>query len=262
MTGLRQWEREGVGLDVALAVDPGAVMRGAGFEPDGWQAELLRSRAQQMLLLCSRQAGKSTVSAALALHEALYHPGALVLMLAPALRQSQELFRKLLSLYGALGRPVEAEAQSSLRLELANGSRVMSLPGKEETVRGFSNVRLLVVDEAARVPDELYYSIRPMLAVSGGRLIGLSTPWGKRGWFYHEWMEGGREAWKRISVPASECPRISATFLEQEKETLGPWWFAQEYECRFVETEDQVFAEEWLDQIFDPNLKPLWGGVL
>jgi hypothetical protein len=80
--------------------------------------------------------------------------------------------------------------ESALRLELRNGSRIVSLPGDETTVRGYSGVRLLVVDEAARVPDDLYFSIRPMLAVSGGRLVCLSTPFGKRGFFYEAWTEG------------------------------------------------------------------------
>ena len=69
---------------------------------------------------------------------------------------------------------------------------MVALPGNEMTTRGYSDVGLLVVDEASRVSDELYYSIRPMLAVSGGRLIALSTPWGARGWFHAAWTGGGR----------------------------------------------------------------------
>lgn len=146
-------------------------------------------------------------------------------------------------------------------MELANGSRVLSLPGKEETIRGFSGVRLLVVDEAARVPDELYFAIRPMLAVSNGRIIGLSTPYGKRGWFYEEWTHGG-DAWERVEVPASRCPRIREAFLRREREALGPRWFAQEYECRFMDRTDQVFASEHVERLLDPTIEPLFGGYL
>src|SRR5207249_6673015 len=106
---------------------------------------------------------------------------------APALRQSLEVYRKLLGFYHALGAGAPGDARSDLRLELANGSRVVSLPGREDTIRGYSGVRLLVVDEAARVPDELYYAMRPMLAVSAGTVIALSTPFGQRGWFHREW---------------------------------------------------------------------------
>jgi hypothetical protein len=91
--------------------------------------------------------------------------------------------------YGALVEPVASRGESALRLELENHSRIISLPGQEQTVRGYAGVSLLIVDEAARVPDDLYFAVRPMLAVSNGRLIALSTPFGKRGWFYEIFKE-------------------------------------------------------------------------
>src|SRR5499426_2764258 len=170
--------------DLARALDPVLFARRAGLEPDAWQASLLRSAGRQLILNCSRQSGKSTVSSLLALHEALYRPPALVLLLSPSLRQSQELFRKVKDALAALGPDAPALAEeSALRLEWANGSRIVCLPGKEQTIRGFSGVSLLVVDEASRVPDELYYAVRPMLAVSGGRIVLLSTTFGRRGHF-------------------------------------------------------------------------------
>ena len=192
-----------------LSRDPVALARLAGLEPDRWQADVLRSTAQQMILLCARQSGKSTVTSLLALHQAIYTPNSLVLLLAPALRQSQELFRKLRAAQSALlPLPVAVEEESALRTEYANGSRIICLPGKEQTIRGFSGVSLLVVDEAARVPDALYASIRPMLAVSGGKIVLLSTPFGKRGFFYQEWQEGG-SSWHRAKITAYNC-RASA----------------------------------------------------
>ena len=154
--------------DNALAADPALVLQRAGLDTDPWQTDILRARAQRVLLLCSRQAGKSTVTAAMALWEALYRSPALILLLSPSNRQSGELFRKVVELYQDVGAPVAAEHATTERLELANGSRIISLPGKERTLRGFSGVSLLVIDEAARVPDELYYGVRPMLA--GSRL--------------------------------------------------------------------------------------------
>lgn len=245
--------------DLALSLDPALLLSAAGMEPDPWQAQVLRSDATQTLLLCSRQSGKSLVSAALALSEALYRPPALVLLLAPSLRQAGELFKdKLMRLYVALGRPVPATAETSLSVELANGSRIVALPGQEQNIRGFSGVRLLVVDEAARVPDELYYSVRPMMAVSGGRLIGLTTPFGKRGWFHQAWTEGGPE-WQRISITAHQCPRISAAFLAQERAALGEWWWSQEYGCEFRETTDQLFSYEVVTAALSDAVRPLWG---
>jgi hypothetical protein len=246
-----------IGTDLALALDPVRLADRAGIKCDPWQAELLRARAKQMILLCSRQTGKSTVTSILALHEALYHAPALVLLLSPSLRQSQELFRKVKDALAALNTsPTEIEEESALKLELANGSRIVCLPGKEATIRGFSGVALLVVDEASRVDDSLYASIRPMLAVSGGRLILLSTPFGKRGFFYKEWSEGGQN-WHRAKIAAEECPRISLEFLGEERRAMGTWWYSQEYECQFVDTIDQIFRGEDIEAAVTNEVEPL-----
>lgn len=239
--------------DLATALDPVLMAQAAGLEPDPWQVRLLRSSSDRILLNCCRQSGKSTMAAILALHAALYQPGSLVLLLSPALRQSQELFRKVLAIYRMLAQSVPAETETKLTLELEGGSRIVSLPGKESTIRGFSAVRLLIVDEAARVPDELYYSVRPMLAVSSGRLIALSTPFGTRGWWYEAWRSA--EPWERFEVPAAECPRIPAPFLEEERRNLGEWWFAQEYECRFLDAETAAFRSEDVEQAFAEEIE-------
>ncbi len=245
--------------DLLLALDPVRLAGRAGVEPDPWQADLLRSRARQMLLLCARQSGKSTVSGLLAVDEAVYRPPALVLLLAPALRQSQELFRKVqeaLQALGELAPPIVAE--SALRMEMVNGSRIISLPGgKDATIRGYSNVALLIVDEAARVPDTLYQSVRPMLAVSGGRLVLLSTPFGKRGFFFHEYTEGGPD-WHRVKITAEQCPRISPEWLREERDRIGDWWYRQEYMCDFVETDDQVFGYEMVTRAVSGDVTPLF----
>jgi hypothetical protein len=247
--------------DLRFALDRVAFAEELGIVPDEWQEDFLRSSADRVLLNCSRQSGKSTMSAVIALHRALYHPGSLVLCLAPALRQSQELFSKIVGFYRDLGRPVAPQGERKLSLELENGSRIITLPGSEKTIRGFSGASLLLVDEASRVDDELYFAIRPMLAVSGGSLLMLSTPYGKRGVFYEEWTGGSSAKWERFEVPASQCPRISESFLEEERESLPPFIYRQEYECSFEETEDQVFTTEMIDRAVTDEVQPLFGSV-
>src|SRR5919206_306103 len=217
MVGLRE--------DLRLALNRSAFAQSLGLEPDGWQERLLRSSSERVLLNCCRQSGKSTMSGLIALHRALYHPGSLILCLAPALRQSQELFGKVLGFYRDLDRPVAPQAERKLSLELENGSRIVTLPGSEKTIRGFSGTSLLVLDEAARVEDQLYFAVRPMLAVSGGALMMLSTPYGKRGMFFEEWTGAG--GWERYEVPADKCPRITEEFLEEERASLPPWVYRQ-----------------------------------
>ncbi len=246
--------------DLKLALDRVSFAQRAGLEPDPWQRDLLESSSDRVLLNCCRQSGKSTMSGLIALHRALYHPGSLILCLAPALRQSQELFGKIAGFYRDLGRPVAPQGERKLSLELENGSRIVTLPGSEKTVRGFSGAALLILDEASRVSDELYYAVRPMLAVSGGSLMMLTTPYGKRGIFYEEWTSGAGHGWERYEVPAAECPRISPEFLEEERDALPSWVYRQEYECSFEETEDQVFTTEMVERAVTSEVTPLFGG--
>jgi hypothetical protein len=241
-----------VATDLRLALDRVLFAEELGVHPDDWQRGLLRSASTRVLLNCSRQSGKSTMAALIALHRALYYPDSLVLCLAPSLRQSQELFSKIAHFYRDLDRPVSPQGERRLSLELQNGSRIITLPGTEKTIRGFSGVALLLVDEAARVDDELYYAVRPMLAVSGGSLIMLSTPYGKRGVFFEEWTEG--DEWERYEIPATQCPRISPEFLEEERRSKPEWYFAQEYGCEFRETEDQLFSHDLIAAARDDDL--------
>jgi hypothetical protein len=243
--------------DLAAALDPCVLARAVGLEPDPWQAQVLRSTSPRLLLLCARQSGKSQVTAILALHTALYRPGCLVLLLSRSLRQSGELFKKITDAYKALGKPVPATGETALTLTLQNGSRIVALPGSDDgLIRGYSGVALLCIDEAARVDDGLYQACRPMLAVSSGRLLALSTPWGKRGWFHAAWT--GPEDWERVEIRAHQCPRISPAFLAEERRVLGPRFFDQEYACVFADTVDQLFGYEVVEAAISPDVLPLF----
>jgi hypothetical protein len=244
-------------VKLALAGDAALIMECAGTTPDSWQAKVLRTRPRQLLLNCSRQSGKSSTVAAGAIDEALFCPESLTLVLSPSLRQSQELFRVVMEIHRKIGIEIDPESESSLRAEFPNGSRIIALPGgKEANIRGFASVSLLIVDEAARVPDDLYRAVRPMLAVSGGRIWILSTPFGKRGFFFKEWMEG--EGWDRVRITAEQCPRIPREFLEQERRSMPETWFRQEYFCEFADTEGAVFRYEDVMAALSDNVKPLF----
>jgi hypothetical protein len=237
-------------------------MRNLGLEPDPWQIEVLEAGHPRLLLNCCRQAGKSTVVAMLGLVEAVWVPFTKVLLVSRSFRQSSELFRIVTDFYRRLRSPFLAR-QTSEELQLTNGSRIVCLPCKEETIRGYSHVSLLVIDEAARVPDDLYRAVRPMLAVSNGRLICLSTPYGKRGFFHDAWANGGPD-WARIEVPADRISRITPAFLEQERRALGLSWYLQEYCCSFESLQGLVypdFAARCVVEGPAPQGKRRYGGI-
>lgn len=273
-----------------------SLMRQAGMEPDTWQVQVATTPGDQ-LLLCHRQAGKSTICAALALADALTIPGALVLLVSRSMRQSTELYRKVRTFYN-LVHPMRLVRDTETGMELENGSRILSLPASEETIVGFSAVTTLLLDEAARIPDGTYYAVRPMLAMSQGRLICLSSPFGRRGFFYEAWAEAEtqvgtldlatteriladleypiaeysdqapavgsadmtpvRTAWSRTYLPAPHNARLSRAFLAQERRSIPDLWFRQEWLCEFVELGAVVFRWEDLQGMLTQSGQPFF----
>jgi len=243
--------------DLLNAVDPvGWARRTLGFEPDAQQRTVLGSTHKRILLNCSRQWGKSTVTAAKAAHRGLEFPGRLIVAMSPSARQTGELMRKIEGFLRHCGIRVKGDGSNEMSILLPNGSRIVGLPGGEGTIRGFSSVSLLIVDEAARVPDESYRAARPMLAVANGDLLLLSTPYGKRGFFYEEWT--GPSDWLRLQVRGEDCPRIPKDFLVDERRSLGDLWFRQEYCCEFIDNETQLFGRDIIHRALDKDIEPLF----
>lgn len=243
--------------DMLMVLDPVAFSRHIGIDPDPWQADVLRYEGKRLLLNCCRQSGKSTTTATKALHTGLYKPKSLILLVSPSLRQSQELFRKVRDAYGALKNPPLLVEDNKLSMTLANQSRIVSLPGDQATVRGYSGVTLILEDEASQVKDEFYQAILPMLIINKGQLIAMTTPYGKRGHFFEEWTNGGNE-WKRIEITAAQCPRMTEEDLEKQRRSMGDMFFRQEFLCEFVDTEEQTFNYDLIRRAFADDVKPLF----
>ncbi len=243
--------------DLIYALDPvrWAADRLDFAYPDPWQADFLRADERQIILNCHRQAGKSTAAAIKALHRAWFYPGSLVLLVSPSLRQSGELFKKVSDYLNMLPeRPRRLPEDNRTSLELPNRSRVVSLPGSEGTIRGFSKANLVIEDESSQVDDSTYKSVRPMLAVSAGQLVLMSTPHGQRGHYYDTWANGGKD-WKRVEVPVTQCKRIPAAFLASERRSLGELWYTQEYLCKFLSDINSIFPPELIELAFTDKVK-------
>jgi hypothetical protein len=254
---------DGTGLDMAdepmAAGDTGGeadpvewARRALGFAADEKQATVLRSEKKRVILNCSRQWGKSTVTAVKATHFAMHHAGSTTIVLSASGRQSREFVRKAAEFARVAGLRAKGGGGPDHELVLPNRSRIVGLPSREETIRGFSAVGLLLIDEASRVHDDLYTAVRPMLAVSNGSLWLMSTPNGKTGFFYDVWSRG-EEDWERVEAPATECPRISREFLAAEElAMLGPV-FRREYLCCFEDAETSVFGADEVRRAFTPE---------
>jgi hypothetical protein len=248
-----------IGQDLARALDPAIFAEDCGITPDAWQRELLQRRPHRGLLLCSRQSGKTTTTGLLAAHTALYTPASLVVIVSPSLRQSSEMLRGVRVLLSRLPNAPEYDADSALKIELANRSRILALPGSGDTIRGLAAAKLVIADEACRITDDLWTAVRPMVAVSRGSIIALTTPGDAKSGFFHDAWHSGDPNWHRVKITADQCPRLSPDFLAEELRELGPSRFAAEYMCEWPDdNEMSVFPMHLINNLVDPNLKALW----
>jgi len=247
--------------NVARWIEDYGLLQGRDGHPiklDQRQRDLLRLTDRKVILNCHRQFGKSTLASLLCFHRALFYPRSLCLLFSPSLRQSSENFRKISDALNLLEpRPV-LEEDTRLTLKFSNQSRIVSLPGSERTIRGFSAPDLIIIDEAAQAEDLLFEAVIPMLSSNpSGRILLCSTPWGSRGFFWSTWTQGG-SSWKRIKVTVSESKWISKEFLEEERASHPDSWYRSEFMCEFTSLgSSRLFTDEEIDALFTSSVKPL-----
>jgi hypothetical protein len=292
-------------------MDPSVMFEAAGFTPDPMQREYLQCKDQRIISDITRQFGKSLTTATIGYNESICFPGSLTLVFCPAERQSKNVLNYAKDIHSKLGQPVPIIADTQVHLKFWNGSEFWALPGTEKTTRGFAALSLLILDEASRIENSLYKSVRPMLAVSGGRLAIASTPFGTDGFYadtwngdvegydlnpgdgmrpaglakcercgfdgelsfwetrrlcelcwldehFWQWRSNANDGWTRFRVLAEDCPRIPDWFLDEERNTLGPYWFRQEYCCQFLAGEESVFDPVALRKTLDPGVEALF----
>lgn len=253
---------------------PGEASRGAGqmsvsawaartlhFHPDPVQREILDCPDPDGLLLCTRQFGKTTITAIKAAHHALSGKEAKVVVGSRSQRQSEMLVAKTAAFLRQAGVALKPAGLKTFGYTLPNGAKLYALPHKPETTRGFDAVTLLIFDEAAVVSDELYDMATAFQAASAQpQLWLLSSAGPQSGFFYEEWSDPRRTHWRRFKVAADQCPRISPDFLARERLRKGEAVFRREYHCEFLAYGDQVISRELIHSANDPNTHPWNGG--
>lgn len=242
-----------------------------GWIPHEGQLEILDPYALRVLVCACRQYGKSTTTGIEVQHTARFVSNRLSLIISPSEKQSAETMGKVYDFLLADPGTPALQGDNKFEKVLANGSRVVALPGSERSVRGYSRPRLIILDEAARIFDETYKATRPMLSRAPDcKLVAVSTPFGKRGFFWEAWDKSThwkkilvrvawepkngrlvpampedefRDYWAQYNVKAFYSPEEfhSRRFLEEELDENGEEWFRQEYCCEFVDPSRAVF---------------------
>lgn len=218
------------------------------FKLDTWQEEVLSYKGN-IAIRSGRQVGKSTVIAMKAAQFAKDHPGTTTLIIAASQRQSALLFEKVRGEFDNekdKGQDWYAEEPTLTKIVLTNGSKVYSLPAGKTGyfIRGFS-IDLLIADEAAYIPETVWQSVKPMIAVAQNKGLGwiilLSTPFGKGGYFYECCHDSD---FKQFHVSSESCSRIPKEYLRKEKEKISKQEYAQEYLGEFIDDFMQFFPTE------------------
>lgn len=266
--------------NLAGVLSPVHYLKSLGWKPFDWQVEALYP-CPQLLLNCCRQAGKSTVVAAKAIHRTKYYPNSLVLIITPSERQSKEVMKKIEAFMEYDNSLPQMIINNTLEKEFINKSRIIALPGSEKTVRGYSDPNIIILDESSRISEELFEAITPMMAGEVTELIQMSTPYGKRGFFYEAYEHDPN--WKKIEVVGQDIlgdwkgekeyqeakaikgvkawysPRHTKGFLLRELHRPGKSerWFRQEYCGGFMETDDCLFSFDDIQAAFVEAAKPI-----
>jgi hypothetical protein len=263
-------------------LSPTAYLEGLGFTSYPWQRDVLDVH-RRLILKCPRQSGKSTIVAAKAGHRCKHYPNSLVLLYAPTENQAIELMEKI-SVFLSQDPEVKLERNSTVEKRFKNGSRIRAFTANPVSARGYSAPDMIIFDEAAYTDDELYLTVRPMITPTT-ELILLSTPNGKRGFFYETWEYG--EHWTKIQVDVADIrgarepfeerrqkaleegiqlylsPRQTEEVLREELRVMGERWYRQEYEGEFLDMTGAVFDMDSLYRALDTTEKAidLEGGV-
>jgi hypothetical protein len=245
------------------------------FAPDQKEAEFLDSDALDLLLVWSRQCGKSEAGAALIAHHATFNDGSLILITSATLRQSIIVQSRVQAhLRIATGQPAEWQRgpeyeyeeediegnvqivrSSVMSLALSNGSEVVSIPPSPDSARGYSP-HMILIDESARTRPSLWHAISPMRAARRVRLIAMTTAAAMSGWFYDLWK--GDPDVQKSEYLAKDCPRITAEFLAKERRRLPAHVYAAEYENIWYPVAGRLFTPEMIESMFVDDVAPLF----
>jgi len=211
---------------------------------DKWQTQYMfeaRARNRVAIAAC-RQSGKSTVTGLFVAWCLLFIPGFQCLVASRSLRQASHYLNTVRAAILAVI-PRDAMVQlNRLSMELPNGSQIISIPcAQPDAGRGFSP-HLVILDEAAFAPEELFRAITPSLSATRGALHMLSSPNGRQGYFFEAFEGEAMDVFWAQRVPYTDCPRIDEDTIAMEKVSLGELYFRQEYGAEFITPQGAFFG--------------------
>jgi len=214
---------------------------------DKWQQDVMNAKGN-LAIRSGRQTGKSTIIAKLVSDYAIKHSKKVVMVIASTERQAYLLFEKIFDFvltnykkFLKKGR----QYQTKTKLELSNNTKIYCLPTGLDArgIRGYT-VDLLIADEAAFIPRQVYNALTPSISTrikQGARIILLSTPFGRDNYFYDCF---DNDTFTKFHVSSEECPRQDKDFLAAEKKRMSKISYSQEYRGEFADSQMQWFKDK------------------
>ena len=196
--------------------------------------------------IAARRTGKSYAASIIAFAK-LLEPGQQVMVVAPNFSLSSIIWDYVTDLIKNLGIEVDKFNQKDKVVRLINGSvfRLLSANNRDSLIGRGAN--LLIVDEAAVIPNDEYFvrDLRPALSTfKNSRCLWISTPRGKGNYLYNYFLRGGDSEfpeWGSNLFTWEANPLLSVNDVEEARKAMSRAMFAQEYECEWTTTEDQVY---------------------
>lgn len=224
---------------------------------DQWQIDVKATQGN-IIVRKGRQVGASTIISQIAAEEAL-RKKMFIMIIAAVEREALLIFEKILGYIHEVAPynlKTKADKPTKHRLRLKNGSEILCVPAgvTGAGIRGHT-IDLLIADEAAFIPEAVWAAVTPSLMVTGGRMILLSTPHGKEGYFYERYDdEDFTSFYVNAEIAVRERPICATWTLKQQKDAirhqkaerrrLTDLQYQQEYLGKFIEDLTQFYPDD------------------
>ena len=216
-----------------------------GFKPYEFQKkiidDILNKEDMFYTLVCGRQIGKTLLLINMLLYYGINKPRTTLLWVSPYYSMAVKVLSQIIDAIEFT--PIIKEANKSEKIiSLVNGTRIYFRSAeKPETIRGLS-IDYAFLDEAQDISDDAFNkAILPTLTAKGKKCLIAGTPKSKN-WFYQYFQRGEEDNYNSYTAPSSISPFVSAEFLEEQKQSLPPSIYEQEFEALWQEGDGEVFT--------------------
>lgn len=222
-------------------------MQITGFKPHKKQKQIIDSVLADETMFHSvvvgRQFGKTLMSINLLMYFGLNNNNAKILWISPVYSQAAKVFQQIFNSLQPAGL-IKSANKADFVIQLINGTTIwFKSSERPETIRGLS-IQYAFIDESQDVKDIAWkQSILPTLTAAGKKCIITGTP-KRKNWFYDIFMMGKSDAhdnYKSYHGSSIDSPYVSEQFIEEQKRTLPPKIFKQEFLAEWQDNEGSVF---------------------